>query len=314
MPFFSVIIPTYNRAEYIVKTIKSILSQSFQDFEIIIIDDASTDQTEDNLKSFDDNRIIYIKNSSNKERCVSRNTGIEHSKGRYICFLDSDDLYLPDHLEIIYKEIVRQNFITALFFTNAFDQNNDKVVTDRYCPDLEICSIAEYILTYTFNPARVCISASILKEEKFDPAIPGLEDLELWLRISLRFPICQIKQRTIIYNLHAESYTMGDSMRYEKELKYFKYIFDKKIFKGKLPSKSKNRLLSMCHYHLAIKAVHDQKKIAFYSHALRSFYLYPKGYNGKTNKTLLVTSLYSLPLVGQLLELLVKFFKSYSYH
>jgi len=308
-PFFSVVIPSFNRAHYISKAINSILSQSFQDFEIIIVDDASTDNTEEIITSLRNDRIVYLKNETNLERCVSRNKGIEMAKGKYICFLDSDDLYLSHHLETIHKEITQQNFPAALFFTNAFDQNREKLLTERYCPDLEICTIQKYILDYTFNPARVAVSASILKEEKFDPAIPGLEDLELWLRISLRFPIFQIKQMTIIYNQHAESYTVGDLKRYEKELKYFKYIFNKPIFKGQLPQKSKKRLLSMCHYHLAVKANNEKHKSKMYIHAIKSFVLCPKGYNGKTNKILSVMCLYSLPICGVLIKRIVNFVK-----
>jgi len=155
----------------------------------------------------------------------------------------------------------------------------------------------------------VAIAASILKDEKFDPAIPGLEDLELWLRISLRFPVYQIKERTIIYNSHIESYTIGDTKRYEKELKYFKYIFDKKIYSRQLPIKSKKRLLSMCHFHLAVKANNENQKSKTYIHAVKSFVLYPKGYNGKTNKILFVMCLYSLPLLGNVFKSLITYCK-----
>ena len=116
MPFFSVIIPTFNRAKYIAKAIKSVLAQEFSDWELVIIDDASTDNTEQIVKSFNDNRINYFKNQTNKERCVSRNIGMENSSGKYICFLDSDDYHLPDHLEVLHQHIIKHNQSPALFF------------------------------------------------------------------------------------------------------------------------------------------------------------------------------------------------------
>jgi glycosyltransferase involved in cell wall biosynthesis len=309
-PYFSIIIPSYNRANFLSQTIQSVLDQSFQDWECIVVDDGSTDNTAEVVNAFreNDHRIIYL-HQENAERCIARNNGIVHSNGKYICFLDSDDLFLPNHLEVLHTEIKKMNEPTALFFTNAFDQNDVKVLSDRNCPDIGICSVQDYILQYTFNPARVAVHSSIMKEEQFDPQIPGLEDLDLWLRISLFFPILQIKQRTIIYNLHAESYTIGDVKRFEKELNYFRYIFHKPQMKGKLSGKSKRRLISMCHYHLAVNANLANKKMSVLYHAMSSFFLYTKGYNGKTTKTLLIMTIYSIPILGFFMKSFVKFVK-----
>lgn len=309
-PFFSIIIPSYNRASFLPDTIQSVLDQSFQDWECILVDDGSIDNTADVVSAIQkkDSRIVYIY-QSNAERCIARNKGISTARGKYICFLDSDDLFLQNHLEVLHTEIKKIDEPIALFFTNAFDQNDEKVITDRNCPDLEICSVQDYILNYTFNPARVSVSSTILKEEQFDPKIPGLEDLELWLRIALRFPIHQIKQRTIIYNLHADSYTIGDLKRYEKELNYFRYIFKKPQMKGKLSEKSKRRLISMCHYHLAVRANLANMRMSLFYHAISSFLLYPMGYNRKTTKPLLIMTIYSTPIVGSIMKAFVKFVK-----
>src|ERR1051325_3991500 len=85
-PFFSVIIPTYNRADFIRKPIDSVLAQKFSSWELIIVDDGSTDNTGQVVKSFTDSRIHYVY-QSNQERSAARNTGIKNSKGQYICFL-----------------------------------------------------------------------------------------------------------------------------------------------------------------------------------------------------------------------------------
>ncbi len=99
-PTVSVIIPTYNRADLIGRAIQSVLNQTYQDFEIIIIDDASTDNTEEVVNSFGDERLRYIRHKENSgESAAPRNTGIKAAKGEYIALLDSDDEWLPEKLE-----------------------------------------------------------------------------------------------------------------------------------------------------------------------------------------------------------------------
>jgi glycosyltransferase involved in cell wall biosynthesis len=118
MPFFTVIIPTYNRADLIEVAINSVLQQSFTDFEIIVIDDASQDDTEKVVSKFSDTRIQYIKNERNLERSRTRNKAINLAKGNYITFLDSDDYYLENHLQNFYDEISSVKIKSAMFFCN----------------------------------------------------------------------------------------------------------------------------------------------------------------------------------------------------
>ncbi len=98
-PTVSVIIPTYNRANLVSRAIKSVLNQTYQDFEIIVVDDCSEDNTEEIVKSFNDSRIRYIKHKKNKGGSAARNTGIKRARGKYIAFLDDDDEWLPSKLE-----------------------------------------------------------------------------------------------------------------------------------------------------------------------------------------------------------------------
>jgi glycosyltransferase involved in cell wall biosynthesis len=103
----SVIMPTYNRAYIVGRAIKSVLNQTYANFELIIIDDGSTDNTADVVKSFNDSRIVYVKHARNLRIASARNTGIDVSRGDYIAFLDSDDEWLPDKLReqlIAFKE------------------------------------------------------------------------------------------------------------------------------------------------------------------------------------------------------------------
>ena len=99
MPQVSVIIPTYNRAHLLSRAIKSVLNQTFQDFEIIIVDDASTDDTDKLVVSFHDSRVRYIQHEKNHGGGAVRNSAIKQAQGDYIAFLDSDDEWLPEKLE-----------------------------------------------------------------------------------------------------------------------------------------------------------------------------------------------------------------------
>ena len=98
-PIVSVIIPTYNRAHLVGRAIRSVLAQTFRDFELIVVDDSSTDDTEDVIGSFADPRIRYLRHETNRGGATARNTGIRVACGEYIAFLDSDDEWLPEKLE-----------------------------------------------------------------------------------------------------------------------------------------------------------------------------------------------------------------------
>lgn len=95
----SIITPSYNTARFIVETIESVLEQTYRNWELIIVDDCSTDDTESIVASFRDDRIRYIRNEKNSGAAVSRNRALREAKGRWIAFLDSDDLWLPEKLE-----------------------------------------------------------------------------------------------------------------------------------------------------------------------------------------------------------------------
>jgi glycosyltransferase involved in cell wall biosynthesis len=97
-PTVSIIIPTYNRSRLLARAVKSVLNQTYQNFELIIVDDASTDNTEEVVGSFNDERIKYVRHEKNKGEAVARNTGIKAARGEYIASHDSDDEWLHEKL------------------------------------------------------------------------------------------------------------------------------------------------------------------------------------------------------------------------
>jgi glycosyltransferase involved in cell wall biosynthesis len=304
-PKFSIILPAYNREKTIQPAIDSILNQTFTNFEIIVIDDASTDQTAAIVKQNSDKRIHLIQNKTNLERCVSRNIGIEQALGTYICFLDSDDYHLPNHLEILNEQICKDNHPICFYFTNAWNQNFEGERSERVCPTFTSFDPYYYFLTFTVNPQRWCVHAAIFKHVQFDPNVIICEDMDTSLRITQAgFTIKQIEERTTIYVAYEESFTYGDPRKAEKEFKNIYKIFKKPELKKLLPRKAKNKLLSMCYYNFVL----SHEKFNFFkvlTYALLAFLYYPKGYNHNANKTMFVITLYRIPLLGAFVKELI---------
>jgi glycosyltransferase involved in cell wall biosynthesis len=301
-PRFSIILPVYNREKTIQRALDSLFVQTFKDFEIIVVDDASTDNTFEIVKSNSDERIKIIQNKTNLERCASRNLGIQYATGKYICFLDSDDYHLPTHLEILNKQIVIDQDPICFYFSNAWNQDFEGNLSERVCPKFIDYDPYFYFLTFTVNPQRWCVHETIFKQIQFDPEVIICEDMDTSLRITQAgFPIKQIEERSTVYVAYEDSFTHGDPRKAEKELKYLSIIFSKEILRKHLPKRATNKLLSMCYYNFTLQHTRYNflQVLRFSSLA---FILYPKGYNQNANKTMLIIVLYKTPMLGKLFQ------------
>ena len=136
----SVIIPTYKRPDTLSRAIDSVLNQTYKDIEFIIVDDGSTDQTEELVKSYDDTRIHYRKMERNSFYCYAANCGLTHCKGDYVAFMNSDDVWLPEKLEkqLMYLEAYPEYGACFTEVTLIDDQEDDiteecQEITGRSC-------------------------------------------------------------------------------------------------------------------------------------------------------------------------------------
>ena len=138
-PSISIIIPVYNTERYVARCIESALRQTFQDFEIICVDDASTDLSHPVLDCYarNDSRITVIQNEKNSGLSFSRNAGMKAAKGKYVYFLDSDDEILPNCLEILHKTAEQNNLDILIFGSYEIDENNKKSI--YYVPPKKLC-------------------------------------------------------------------------------------------------------------------------------------------------------------------------------
>lgn len=185
-PKVSVIIPTYNRAHPVGRAIESVLNQTYQDFELIVVDDGSTDNTEEIIKEFQlkDNRIIYLKHDENKGGSAARNTGIKASKGEYIAFLDSDDEWLPEKLEIEIRILNddRNLIICSTGYTFINEKNgviigSSKVQEERISQ--KIVLRGQCITTNDF----IADKEKVIKVGGFDEKLSARQDWDFWIRI-----------------------------------------------------------------------------------------------------------------------------------
>ncbi len=121
----SIIMPSYNTGKFIEETINSVISQTYSNWELIIVDDCSTDNTDEILKNINDDRIIYLKNEKNSGAAVSRNKALREAKGRWMAFLDSDDLWVPQKLEKQIKFMKGNGYYFTYTNYSEIDENGN---------------------------------------------------------------------------------------------------------------------------------------------------------------------------------------------
>ena len=185
MPRASVIIPTYNRADMVGQAIQSVLDQTCDDWELIVVDDGSQDNTHEVVKSYDDPRILYIY-QDNKKLPGARNTGIEASSGDYIAFLDSDDLFLPDKLQTQMMAITRNPDIglVASGWTETDPQQNPLQTVSPWLLEQGL-ALKDWLYNCPLVPPCVLVRRDqLLEVGLFDEEQHYVEDWDLWLRLA----------------------------------------------------------------------------------------------------------------------------------
>lgn len=262
-PFFSIIIPTYNRAALLQKAISSVIQQTFTNWELIIVDDGSTDNTKECVISFTDNRIKYIY-QSNQERSVARNNGISHSNGEYICFLDSDDYYLLNRLELLNKEITALSNPIALFYTGISFDKNGHITTKTELVKEEQMLLNDFIVKAIIGVPQTCVSKIILLKHLFNPAFHIGEDLELWLRIVDQYPLYFLpNQYTVIATDHEDrSVNEKKNNTGSSQLKVLEFIFKKEHPGYSTSKQTKKEIISETYFKIARHYMFNNKKMA----------------------------------------------------
>lgn len=209
MPFFSIIIPLYNKQKDIAATLKSVFTQTYADYEVIVVNDGSTDGSEGEVLQFNDPRLKYHK-TENRGVSQARNTGIEKASGKIMAFLDADDYWLPNHLETIFS-LYTQYPNVGLYATNySFIYPNGKVqLTDFSTLGKSFSGVIDNPFRHSLKDRMMWTSCVAVKKEafektgKFDTSITlgAGEDTDMWIRIALKYPVAFTTKVTAHYNL-----------------------------------------------------------------------------------------------------------------
>jgi glycosyltransferase involved in cell wall biosynthesis len=274
MPRFSVVIPTYNRADFISKTISSVLAQAFTGFELIVVDDGSSDNTTEVVETFNDSRIRYFK-QSNKERGAARNFGVSQASGEYVTFLDSDDVIYPDHLQTADEALTKFRQPPWLHCRYEIIRRSKSIPM----PELGADAANKLIEGNFMSCQGVFLSREVALENPFDEdrAIAGMEDWELWLRLSARYPLVISNKITSALIDHQErSVSTGSAAKLiEKTLLFMDKVMNNKSITQKY-SRSKHIFQSQCYSYIALHlALLKTEKSSAMRFLLRSVMTWP---------------------------------------
>lgn len=207
MPVVSVIMPAYNAAKYISESIQSVLQQTFTDWELLVVDDCSTDETYALMQRFamQDSRIHVFQTPVNSRTAVCRNLAMKYAKGRYLAFLDSDDLWLPNKLER-QLEFMRENGYAFTFTDYTTIYADGSPTGKRVCVPVSLT-----YHQYLRNTIIGCLTVMVDVEQTGsfeEPRLYSAQDMAGWLQIMKRgFKAYGLREALSVYRLHRHTNT-----------------------------------------------------------------------------------------------------------
>ncbi|MGY0393087.1 glycosyltransferase family 2 protein [Bizionia sp. KMM 8389] len=268
-PYFSIVVSVYNKGKFIKNTIASVLNQSFQDFELIIVNDGSTDDSHKIITSFTDKRIRYFE-QQNQGAAATRNFGIKQTKSELIALLDGDDIWLPDYLETISKTI-KKHPNEQVFATAIAHKYKKKITPVSYNFPID----GKTTLKNYFDNSKdhTLLSSSSIVFYKtilnttgyFDTSIISGQDTDLWIRIGMHYSIVFINQVHVYYTYSNDSLS-NTSLTVASKPKFDKY------YKEESRNLKLKKFIDKNRFSLAIlgKVTGDTKAYKFYKSQLNS--------------------------------------------
>jgi len=224
-PYFSIIIPTYNSFEKLTRALKSLQNQTFQNFEVIIIDDGSTDKTPHHIAEILFSKVHYIY-KENGGTASARNIGIEHAKGHYICFLDADDEFMYDKLSEYYR-YCKKNKLFLISDALFIDENiQTEYLFSSQTQIYEGNSFVRLIENNFIVTSTVCIQSTLLSQKPYFIESCFIEDYDLWLKIAQYTPITYIPKALTRYYIHGSNQSKNAYKTIQALITlYFKWSF-----------------------------------------------------------------------------------------
>lgn len=281
MELVSVIIPNYNTAKYIADAIESVLSQAYQNFELIVVDDGSTDNTKEVVQKYINQPTFKYIFQENKGLSAARNTGIKASQGEFIAFLDADDIWLPEKLEHQIK--LMDSDKVGIVSCSGYTTNEKGEILDTF---IKKNYSNRYLLLRDLSMKNVVSgggSTALVRKTcfdvigLFDENLKSSEDWDMWLRIAQRFDIIFVEKPLV--KIRVRNNSMCSSSNATKMLRYELLVIDK-LFSSKSSLNLFNFLLKRKIYGYryfrasnSCKLIGNDKDAKRY--ILKSFYLYP---------------------------------------
>jgi glycosyltransferase involved in cell wall biosynthesis len=248
---FSVVLPTYNRAHHLPQAIESVLGQTYADWELLVVDDGSTDDTETVVRGYQDARIRYL-SRENGGPGAARNTGLEAATGDYIAFLDSDDAYLPHHLATFAQQIGQAADHPAVYHAYILYETPDGkqrkqpiVRTHESRPHLYL------MLDAGMFPTSTVIHREIGKRIRCNDQIPISIDAEYWLRVFCYYPLVVIPEYVGIIKEHDGNLTTSKPETYRRYVMVWRGILRNKEIRKYLPARYITRHIARNYIYLA---------------------------------------------------------------
>jgi glycosyltransferase involved in cell wall biosynthesis len=272
IPRVSVIVPTYNRGQYIAQALESVFAQTFRDYEIIVIDDGSTDNTQEILKNFEGRiRSLYQENQGISK---TRNRAIKESTGEFIAFLDSDDFWEPIKLEEQVKILDSHPDVGIVYARMPIINENGETIGMKPAGVSgrnfrELLQVWGDLPTSTVMTRRVCFE----KVGLFEPDLEPMEDIDMWIRIARYFELYEVENKVLAYyRRHEEQVTKNKSKVYTGLVRIYTKIYNA------YPEAPKDLMIKRIvenQYLLAKVNYHDRQYKNAFSNAIAAIMRYP---------------------------------------
>jgi glycosyltransferase involved in cell wall biosynthesis len=227
-PTVSVIIPTRNRYSFVPRAIQSVLNQTYQDFEVLVVDDASDDHTEEIVKGFSDERITYIHHEVKRGGSAARNTGIKLSKGEFIAFLDDDDQWLPEKLQCQMHLFSNSPTVVGAIYTGVLKCSTSK---DQVLKEIIPTKRGMIFRELLFSNCIATTSTILIKREcfekvgLFDEKLSSCQDWDMWIRLSQDFQFDFTEHSLVKFYVHENSITTDYQARIQGRQVLLEKIF-----------------------------------------------------------------------------------------
>lgn len=251
----SVVIPAYNAEDYVCQTLDSVLAQTFTDYEVIMVNDASTDGTPDILREYElDGRFRVVTHEVNKGLAAARNSGIRRARGEFITFLDADDLWRPEKLEYQLRVLEAHPEINFLSNSSLWFSDGDNPVFPPLPdePDLRPVGWRSLVLGASpFSASNAIVRAECLRAVGlFDDRLRAAEDRDLWIRLARRFGTVRLEGLVSAYRRHAGNMSADP----EHMRRNMKMVLDKTFREVPAPFSLRRRAYAQMHLDVAVTA------------------------------------------------------------